>query len=199
MTQVRRVIPTILGAFGGALPTATKDHRGAFFWKRAMGSEDEIYAGMADSSNVAQWRRMLTKTYADTLYVPTGWLPKFYQLSQNSADVASNVGTGSYETTLTADIVLPTGTWTVRVVATQMVSHTSSGGVVNTRARIAGSAGTVLGAAVPQDPTRANLTAQAVRTGQSGTVTVDAQYRVSSAGTAYSGGGTLFIVAERTA
>ena len=78
MTRALRAIPTLLTAFGASLPGATKNHRGQFVWKRASGSEDEIHAGVVDSSNVAQFRRILTKTYADTLYRPalssnTGW------------------------------------------------------------------------------------------------------------------------------
>ena len=63
-------IETFFTAFGASLPVATRDHRGQFAWKRTSGSEDEINAGVVDSSGVAQWRRILTKTYADTLYSP---------------------------------------------------------------------------------------------------------------------------------
>ena len=73
-----RAAITYLGNIGSALPAAIGQHRGNFFWKRANGSEDEIYAGVKDSSGANQLRRILTKTYADTLYPArkssdTGW------------------------------------------------------------------------------------------------------------------------------
>jgi hypothetical protein len=49
-----------------------RDHRGMFFSKRASGSEDELYYGVADASDTMQLRRILTTTYADTLYSATG-------------------------------------------------------------------------------------------------------------------------------
>lgn len=59
MTRALRMIPTLLTAFGASLPGATKDHRGQFVWKRAASTEDEIHAGVVDSSNVAQFRKVL--------------------------------------------------------------------------------------------------------------------------------------------
>jgi hypothetical protein len=67
-----RQVIAYLGNLGSSLPTAVAQHRGNFFWKRAAGSEDELYAGVRDSSGVNQLRRILTKTYADTLYEPSG-------------------------------------------------------------------------------------------------------------------------------
>lgn len=66
MTRVLKAIPTLLTAFGASLPTATKNHRGQLVWKRADSTEDEIYAGVADSSNVAQFRRLLTSQQVAT-------------------------------------------------------------------------------------------------------------------------------------
>ena len=68
MTRALRQIPTLLTAFGAALPIASKDHRGQFVWKRAHGAADEIYAGVVDASNDAQFSRVLTEDYGDTLY-----------------------------------------------------------------------------------------------------------------------------------
>jgi hypothetical protein len=64
-----------LGNLGSALPAAMSQHRGHFFWKRAAGAEDELYAGVKDSSGVNQLRRVLTKTYADTLYTTEYFVP----------------------------------------------------------------------------------------------------------------------------
>jgi hypothetical protein len=61
-----------LGNLGSALPAAIAQHRGNFYWKRASGAEDELYAGVKDASGVNQLRRILTETYADTLYQPIG-------------------------------------------------------------------------------------------------------------------------------
>jgi hypothetical protein len=63
-----RQVIAYLGNLGSSLPTAVAQHRGNFFWKRSSGAEDELYAGVRDSSGVNQLRRILTKTYGDTLY-----------------------------------------------------------------------------------------------------------------------------------
>jgi hypothetical protein len=67
-----RQVLAYIGNLGSSLPTAIAQHRGNFFWKRASGAEDELYAGVRDSSGVNQLRRLLTETYADTLYEPIG-------------------------------------------------------------------------------------------------------------------------------
>lgn len=124
--------------------------------------------------------------------------PDHRMANQNSADTASNASTSNYVTTLTDNFPLGTGTWTVRVISSQMLSHSSSGGVVRAYTRIGGTAGTSLSAAVSLDPIRSVIVTQAVQTGQTGTVACDAQYRPNASGTAYSGGGTLFMIAFRT-
>jgi hypothetical protein len=43
-------------------------HRCNFYWKRAEATEDELYAGMRDSSGGMQLRRIVTKEYADDTY-----------------------------------------------------------------------------------------------------------------------------------
>jgi hypothetical protein len=67
-----RQLLAYIGNLGSSLPTAIAQHRGNLFWKRASGTEDELYAGVRDSSGVNQLRRLLTETYADTLYEPIG-------------------------------------------------------------------------------------------------------------------------------
>lgn len=124
--------------------------------------------------------------------------PAMAQYSRDSADTASNASISNFVTTLTANMVLPAGTWSIRAITSQMVSHSSAAGVVRVRTRIGGTAGTELGAACPIDPTRSMLTSQALQTGLSGTVAIDGQYRPSASGTAYSGGGLLFALAFRT-
>lgn len=115
MTRALRQIPTLLTAFGAALPGASKDHRGQFAWLRASATEDEIHAGVVDSSNVPQWRRLLTKTYADTLYLtpavaaatyqpilPIEWLhPMQGTFKQDSAVVGGTTFAGVGQTALT--------------------------------------------------------------------------------------------------
>jgi hypothetical protein len=68
MSNVLKPLRTLFTAIGGALPTANPLHRGAFAIKRAASTEDEVHIGLRDSSNAMLWRRILTKTYADTLY-----------------------------------------------------------------------------------------------------------------------------------
>lgn len=50
-----------LGNLGSSLPTAIAQHRGNFYWKRANGSEDVLYAGVRDSSGVMKLRQLLTE------------------------------------------------------------------------------------------------------------------------------------------
>lgn len=59
-----------LGNLGSSLPAALGQHRGSFYWKRSSGAEDELYVGVRDASDAMQLRRVLTETYADTLYHP---------------------------------------------------------------------------------------------------------------------------------
>lgn len=139
-----------------------------------------------------------TPLNVDTIVMEAPNTPVGMQSSQNSADTASSTDTSNYVTTLTADIALPTGNWTIRAMTTQMLSHSSAGSVVRAQTRIGGTAGVNLSAAVPADPTRATMVTQATRTSQTGTVTIDAQYRPNASGTAYSGGGTIFVYAYRT-
>jgi hypothetical protein len=68
VSNVLKPLRTLFTAIGGALPTANPLHRGAFAIKRAASTEDEVHIGLRDSSNAMLWRRILTKTYADTLY-----------------------------------------------------------------------------------------------------------------------------------
>jgi hypothetical protein len=68
MSNVLKPLRTLFTAIGGALPAANPLHRGVFAVKKAAATEDELHVGLRDSSDVMQWRRMLTKTYADTLY-----------------------------------------------------------------------------------------------------------------------------------
>jgi hypothetical protein len=68
MNNVLKPLRTLFTAIGGALPAANPLHRGVFAVKKAAATEDELHVGLRDSSDVMQWRRMLTKTYADTLY-----------------------------------------------------------------------------------------------------------------------------------
>lgn len=70
MTSAVKTMQTYFSAFGAALPSPTKFNRGRFALKRATSAEDELYVAVADSSNTMQYRRILTKTYGDTLYNP---------------------------------------------------------------------------------------------------------------------------------
>lgn len=75
-----------LGNLGASLPAAIGKHRGNFYWKRASGSEDELYAGVKDSSGVSQLRRILTETYADTLYLTETAADALYEPLGNGGD-----------------------------------------------------------------------------------------------------------------
>lgn len=70
-----------------------RDHRYMLMFKRSAGSEDEVYVGMADASDVMQARRVLTAgangSYRDGS--ATGW----------TATAQSNMGTSPGAQTLT--------------------------------------------------------------------------------------------------
>lgn len=149
MTRVLKAIPTLLTAFGASLPTATKDHRGQFVWKRASGAEDEIHAGVVDSSNVAQFRRILTKTYADTVYVPLIQASAVSPYTQapsiaDSAVTASTSDTANYSVNVTMSFTLPTGTWAVYAWAAGLFSHSSANGIVRVHLQVGDDLGTAL-------------------------------------------------------
>lgn len=193
MTRVLKAIPTLLTAFGASLPTATKDHRGQFVWKRASGAEDEIYAGVADSSNVAQFRRILTKTYADTLYAPIVGAPTYLNPTvSDSAVDASNTDNTTYKVNVTQSVVLPTGTYTVYAQAGGCFAHSDANGSVRIHLQVGSDAGTARIVACAQNTGRSELTIANRATGQSGTISVSFEYRPNSSGkTAYAGGGWI--------
>ena len=204
MTRVLKAIPTLLTAFGASLPTATKDHRGQFVWKRASGAEDEIHAGVADSSNVAQFRRILTKTYADTVYAPLvqSSLVSPYTQSpavSNSAVTASTSDTAAYSVNVTMSFTLPTGTWTVHAWAAGLFAHSSANGIVRVHLQVGSDAGTALTNACAADPGRTSVAVANAATGQTGTITIALEYRPNTTGTAYAGGGYIMAQAFRTA
>jgi len=66
--NILRPLRRLFTGIGGSLPGLSNLHHGVIAIKRAASTEDEVHIGLRDSSNVMQWRRMLTKTYADTLY-----------------------------------------------------------------------------------------------------------------------------------
>ena len=193
MTRVLKAIPTLLTAFGASLPTATKDHRGQFVWKRASGAEDEIHAGVADSSNVAQFRRILTKTYADTLYAPIVGAPTYLTPTvSDSAVDASNTDNTAYKVNVTQSVVLPTGTYTVYALAGGAFAHSDANGAVRIHLQVGDDAGTARIVACAQNTGRSELTIANRATGQSGTISVSLEYRPNSSGkTAYAGGGWI--------
>jgi hypothetical protein len=83
-----RQLLAYIGNLGSSLPAAIAQHRGNFYWKRASGAEDELYAGVRDSSGVNQLRRLLTKTYGDTLYQPIGTPTITVQEGDSTVDAA---------------------------------------------------------------------------------------------------------------
>jgi hypothetical protein len=202
MTRVLKAIPTLLTAFGAALPSASKDHRGQLVWKRASGSEDEIYAGVADSSNVAQFRRLLTKTYADTLYHPLIPTSPYIEVPtvSNSAVTGSNASTSDYEVNVqNASFDLPVGTWTVIAWGDGLYAHSSAGGSVRVHLQVGANAGTAIISACQQDPGRSSIGIANAATGQTGSIEIRMEYRPQSGGTAYAGGGWLMAMGFRTA
>jgi len=105
----------------------------------------------------------------------------------------------NYSTNMSLNAVLPTGTWTIFAMGNGLYSHSAEGGIVRHRVRIGSDGGTSVSAAINIDSTRTGMAATHSLTGQTGTVTVYLEYRPNSTGTAYAGGGGLFIIATRTA
>lgn len=117
----------------------------------------------------------------------------------NSATTTSTTSTTNYSTNVSVAVVLPTGTWTIYAWGNGLYSHSVESSIVAHRVRIGSDAGTYLTASVNVNNTRTGLAASHTLTGQSGTVTVYLEYRVGTSGTAYAGGGSLFVIALRTA
>lgn len=59
---------TYFTRIGASLPAVNPLKHGQFIVKQASATEDELYNVLRDSSGVLQNRRILTKTYGDTLY-----------------------------------------------------------------------------------------------------------------------------------
>lgn len=147
-----------LGNLGSSLPAAIALHRGNFYSKRANGSEDELYAGMRDSSGVMRLRRLLTKTYGDTLYVPLiqSSMVNPYTVDPtiaNSAVTGSTTSTTDYSVNVqNAAFALPAGTWDVYAWGAGLFAHSAANGIVRVHLQVGSDAGTALTVACAQDP-----------------------------------------------
>jgi len=206
-----RVFPSVITDVDATLPAVSERHRGVRAIKRASATEDEWHAGVIDDSGDPQWRRILTETYADTVYADIGHhhdgvyaplihdSPFVLHTTANSAATASTTSTSVYSTNVSLSVPLPSGTWTVTVMATGLHSHSSSAGNVAARVRIDSDPGTYISAAMPQTGVRSAITVTHQATGLTGTITVYEEYRASVSGTAYAGGGSLLVIATRTA
>ena len=204
MSGATKQVLAYLGNLGSSLPAAIAQHRGNFYWKRASGSEDEIYAGVADSSNVAQFRRILTKTYADTVYVPLIQASAVSPYTQapsiaDSAVTASTSDTANYSVNVTMSFTLPAGTWAVYAWAAGLFSHSSDNGIVRVHLQVGNDAGTALTSPCRANPGRTTIAVANHATGQTGTITIALEYRPNASGTAYAGGGYVMAQAFRTA
>ena len=83
-----RNVLSFVGNLGSSLPAVISRHLHNFYFKRAAGSETELYVGLKDSSGVSQLRRILTKTYGDTLYQPLGGSTITVQEGDSDVDTA---------------------------------------------------------------------------------------------------------------
>ena len=204
MSGATKQVLAYLGNLGSSLPAAIAQHRGNFYWKRASGAEDEIYAGVADSSNVAQFRRILTKTYADTVYVPLIQASAVSPYTQapsiaDGAVTASTSDTANYSVNVTMSFTLPAGTWAVYAWAAGLFSHSSDNGIVRVHLQVGNDAGTALTSPCRANPGRTTIAVANHATGQTGTITIALEYRPNASGTAYAGGGYVMAQAFRTA
>lgn len=204
MTSAVKTMQTYFSAFGAALPTPTKFNRGRFALKRASGSEDEVYVALADSSNVMQNRRILTKTYADTVYVPLIQASAVSPYTQapsiaDGAVTASTSDTANYSVNVTMSFTLPTGTWAVYAWAAGLFAHSSANGIVRVHLQVGDDLGTALTSPCQAHPGRTTIAVANHATGQTGTITIALEYRPNASGTAYAGGGYVMAQAFRTA
>ena len=101
-----RNVLAFIGNLGSSLPGVISRHLHNFYFKRAAGSETELYVGLKDSSGVSQLRRILTKTYGDTLYAPVG---SKYIVQTSDATLTNEQALGALTTGLLLNTVT-TGT-----------------------------------------------------------------------------------------
>lgn len=201
MSGTTKQVLAYLGNLGSSLPTAIAQHRGNFYWKRANGSEDVLYAGVRDSSGVMKLRQILTKTYGDTLYHPLIPTSPYYEPASisNSAVTASTASTADYSVNVqNTSFDLPTGTWDVIAWGDGLYAHSAANGIVRVHMQVGSDAGTALTAACQQDPGRTSIGITNYASGQTGTIEIRMEYRPNSTGTAYAGGGWLMAMAFRT-
>ncbi len=174
MTNTAKTMQTYFSAIGSALPTPTKFNRGRFALKRAASTEDEVHIALADSSNVMQNRRILTKTYGDTLYgsLTAPASPKLFSTISNSATTASTNDTANYSVNVSLSVALGSGTWTVMAWGSGFYSHSSADGIVRTHLQVNADAGTALTMTCPADPSRKEISVNNTAAGQTGTIPV---------------------------
>lgn len=117
----------------------------------------------------------------------------------DSAVTASTTSTASYSVNVQNDSFdLPTGTWTVYAWGSGVYGHSVANGVVRVHMQVGSDAGTALRVACQQDPGRTSIAVANEATGQTGSIAIGMEYRCTTAGTAYAGGGWLMAIAWRT-
>jgi uncharacterized Zn ribbon protein len=118
--------------------------------------------------------------------------------SASAASTASTTSTTVYATALSTNITLPAGTWTVNAIGGLLCTHSASG-TVNVQTVIAGDAGTARAISGVSSSSPNMVVDNAVKGGQSGTITCLIQYKSSTAGTTAAKNPWITIIAERTA
>lgn len=125
--------------------------------------------------------------------------PMFSRFSQNSADVSSSTDTSNPVTNFDWTWNLGSGAWTVWAMTFQHCSHSTAGNLVRCQTVVDGSASaTALTVGMPVSAQRGLISSESQKTGCTGTITIAAQYRPNTSGTASAGGGTGFALAFRT-
>jgi hypothetical protein len=117
--------------------------------------------------------------------------------AQSASDAASTTSTVNYSVGMSADIALPTGTWSLHVQGGLAMQH-SAGSTVNMLVAIDGEDGTARSLAANAS-THQTIVSEHQRTGRTGTIACAVKFKSSAAGTTSARNPWLIIIARRTA
>lgn len=127
-------------------------------------------------------------------YLNTPWAKSD---AQSASDVGSTTSTSNYQQAMSRTYSLPTGTWTVTGVSGQQLQHSATGSVAHRMTINGTDGGSAINPAYYVSQNTMGIVA-GTWSGLSGSITVKAEFRSSSAGTSYSKNPWFMIIATRT-
>lgn len=123
--------------------------------------------------------------------------PLIATLAQSASDNPSTTSTVNYSNAATASVALGSGTWTVYVVGSVALTH-STGGTVNMLISIDGNNGTARSLAA-NATVHQHIASEHAITGRTGTINVGVWFKSSTAGTTAARNPWAYVIAKRTA